>query len=291
MRLSCTSFSFPLLSFETSLRQIRLLGISHVDLGAHADGNHLHPDRLEADPLGEADRVKRATEVAEIGIADLFPTFGVGFRDRPVNTPDLAVRAANRTRFRAFVEFARLVGSPGITLLPGVIFDELGPERSLELAREALTELVEIGKDAGLRVSVEAHLESVVERPERALALVHAVPGLQFTLDYSHFVAAGVPSELIHPLIPYAGHFHARQAAPGHLQRSYAAGVIDFRDILHRLDAAGYDGHFCVEYTWQEWRGCNTEDVVSETILMRDELRGILAQQAAARTPNPTEPA
>ena len=49
MRLTCTSFSFPLLPFETSLRQIRLLDIPNVDLGAHADGNHLHPDRIEAD--------------------------------------------------------------------------------------------------------------------------------------------------------------------------------------------------------------------------------------------------
>jgi sugar phosphate isomerase/epimerase len=291
MRLTCTSFSFPLLPFENSLKQIRLLDIQNVDLGAHADGSHLHPDRIEADPLGEADRVRRAAEVADVGVADLFPTFGMGFRDRPVNTPDPATRAANRTRFEAFVEFARLVGASGITLLPGVVFDELGPERSFELSRHALTELVEIGRGAGLRVSVEAHLESVVELPERALALVHAVPGLQLTLDYSHFIAGGIPAERVHPLIPFAGHFHARQAAPGHLQRPHGAGVIDFNDILRRLDAVGYRGHFCVEYTWQEWRGCNTEDVVSETVLMRDELRGILADLPAAHTPTPIRPA
>jgi sugar phosphate isomerase/epimerase len=277
MRLSCTSFSFPLLPFETSLRQIGLLDIPNVDLGAHADGNHLHPARIEADPLGEADAVRRATEIAGIGVADLFPTFGVGFRDRPVNTPDPAMRAANRTRFRAFVEFARLVGASGITLLPGVVFEELGPERSFELSCQALAELVEIGREAGLRVSVEAHLESVVELPERALALVQAVPGLQLTLDYSHFVAGGIPVERVHPLIPYAGHFHARQAAPGHLQRAHDCGVLDFGDILRRLAGAGYDGYLCVEYTWQEWRGCNTEDVVSETILLRDQLRSLAA--------------
>jgi sugar phosphate isomerase/epimerase len=232
--------------------------------------------------------VRRAAEIAGIGVADLFPTFGVGFRDRPVNTPDPAMRAANRTRFRAFVEFARLVGASGITLLPGVVFEELGPERSFELSCEALTELVEIGRGAGLRVSVEAHLESVVELPERALALVQAVPGLQFTLDYSHFIAGGVPAERVHPLIPYAGHFHARQAAPGHLQRAHDQGVIDFGDILRRLADAGYDGYLCVEYTWQEWRGCNTEDVVSETILLRDQLRTLADGLPIANPPTPT---
>jgi sugar phosphate isomerase/epimerase len=274
MELTCTSFSFPLLPFETSLRQIALLEIRYVDLGAHADGPHLQPGRIEDNPLREADLVTRAVDAAGLGIADLFPTFGQGFRDRPVNTPDPAVRSSNRRRFEAFVEFCRRAECPGITLLPGVVWPDLGQERSFELSRDALTELVAIARDAGLRVSVEAHLESVVEQPEQALALVEAVPGLQLTLDYSHFIAGGIPAERIHPLLPHAGHFHARQAAPGHLQRPRREGTIDFPDIVRRLRAAGYPGFLCVEYTWQEWRGCNTEDVVSETVLLRDELRG-----------------
>lgn len=277
MELTCTSFSFPLLPFATSLRQISLLGIPNVDLGAHADGPHLQPARIEADPAGEADMVRRAADAAGIGIADLFPTFGEGFRDRPINTPDPDVRAANRRRFAGFVEFCRRAGSPGITLLPGVVFPDLGQERSFALAVEGLREVVEMGRDAGLRVSIEAHLESVVEQPEQALALVEAVPGLQFTLDYSHFIAGGIPAERVHPLLPHAGHFHARQAAPGHLQRPYGQGTIDFPDIVRRLREQGYPGRICIEYTWQEWRGCNTEDVVSETVLLRDEIQRLIS--------------
>ena len=212
MELTCTSFSFPLLPFERSLHAIALLGIGAVDLGAHLGATHLQPDRIEADPQGEADRVKRAIDAAGLAVADLFPTFGHGFRDRPVNAPDPATRAANRRRFAALVEFCRAVGSPGVTLLPGVIWDDLGAERSFELAREGLAELVADGRAAGLRVSIEPHLESVVEEPERALALVEAIPGLQFTLDYSHFIAAGVPAERVHPLIPHATKITAFQA-------------------------------------------------------------------------------
>ena len=273
MELTCTSFSFPLLPFETSLRQIALLDIPNVDLGAHADGPHLQPAAIEENPGRQADLVTRAVDASELGIADLFPTFGEGFRDRPVNTPDAAVRAANRRRFEAFVDFCKRADCPGVTLLPGVVWPDLGQERSFELSREALTELVQIGRGAGLRVSIEAHLESVVEQPEQALALVQAVPGLQLTLDYSHFIAAGVPAERIHPLLPHAGHFHARQAAPGHLQRPKHSGTIDFEDVVRRMKETGYAGRVCVEYTWQEWRGCNTEDVVSESVLLRDELR------------------
>ena len=277
MKLSCQSFSFPLLSFERSLKALALLEFEAADLGAHLGGAHLQPDEIEADPEGQAERIKRAADEAGLAISDLFPTFGHGFRDRPVNTPDMAMRAANRRRFAALIRVCKLVGCPGMTLLPGVIWDDLGAERSFELSREGLTELVADGRDAGLRVSIEAHLESVVEEPERALALVEAVPGLQFTLDYTHFIAADIPAERVHPLIPHTGHFHARQGAPGQLQSLDGEGTIDFADIVRRLKGVGYDGYLCVEYTWQEWRGCNKQDVVSESVIMRDKLRGYLA--------------
>ncbi len=277
MKLTCHSISFPLLSFEQSLKLIALMDFGAADLGAHLGGPHLQPDAIEADPEGQAERVKRAVGEAGLVVSDFFPTFGHGFRDRPVNAPDAATRAANRQRFAALVRFCKLVDCPGITLLPGVIWDELGEEGSFDLSREVLTELVATGRDAGLRVSIEAHLESVVEQPERAIELVNAVPGLQFTLDYTHFVAAKIAPERVHPMIAHTGHFHARQGAPGYLQTSDAEGTIDFGDIVNRFKVSGYDGYLCVEYTWQEWRGCNKQDVVSESAIMRDKLRGYLA--------------
>lgn len=276
MELTCTSFSFPKLSFEDACRAIALLGIPAVDLGAHAGGGHLEPEVIEERPAVVADRVKRALDAAGLRAADLFPTFGHGFRDRPVNHPDPAVRAANRRRFEAYAILSQAVGCPGITLLPGVPWDELGADGSFNLSVATLTEFAAIAGEAGLRLSVEPHLESVAEAPEQALALVEQTPGLRLTLDYSHFVAQGLPPERVHPLVPHAGHFHARQAAPGFLQTSQRLGTLDFADIVGRLRTAGYDGYLCVEYTWQEWRGCDNVDVISESIVLRDALRGYL---------------
>lgn len=273
MELTCTSFSFPLLSFEDACRAIALLRIPAVDLGAHAGGGHLEPEAIEGQPAATAERVRRALEASGLRAADLFPTFGHGFRDRPVNAPDAGTRAANLVRFRAFVALARTAGCAGITLLPGVPWAELGPERSFDLAVEVLREYAGLAGEAGLRLSVEPHLESIVEEPERALALVEQTPGLMLTLDYSHFLAQRLGPERVHQLVPRAGHFHARQARPGALQSPAREGTLDFRDIVGRLKAAGYDDYLCVEYTWQEWRGCNNVDVISETILLRDELR------------------
>jgi sugar phosphate isomerase/epimerase len=276
VELTCTSFSFPLLSFERALQAIALLDIPRYDVGAHEGSSHIQPSEVEADPGRVAARIHHAGAAAGLHAADFFATFGHGFRDRPVNAVERSVREANLTRFRALATCARTIGAKGITLLPGVVWDDLGPERSFDLSVEALTELLAVAHDAGLRLSVEAHLESVAESPQQARRLCEEVPGLKLTLDYSHFVAGGHPVEDVHQLVPLAGHFHARQAGPGKLQAGSKDGVLDFTDIVARLRAAGYGGDLCVEYTWQEWRDCWHQDVVSESIVLRDLLRAAM---------------
>jgi sugar phosphate isomerase/epimerase len=272
-----TSFSFPLLSFERSLQAIALLEIPRFDVGAHEGASHIQPSEVEASPAVVADRIRRAADGAGLTASDFFPTFGHGFRDRPVNTPDPLTQAANQHRFQAIVACARAIGASGITLLPGVVWPELGQERSMELSVAVLRELVPIAHDTGLRLSVEAHLESVAESPALAGELCASVPGLQLTLDYSHFVAGGHSVESVHPLVAHAGHFHARQAGPGRLQAGSKDGSLDFADIVRRLRAADFRGDVCVEYTWQEWRDCWHQDVVSESLVLRDLLRPLLA--------------
>ena len=270
MNLTCTSFSFPLLSFERSLQAIALLEIPRFDVGAHEGSSHIQPSEVEANPGAVADRVKRAADAAELEASDFFPTFGHGFRDRPVNAPDAAVRAQNVARFRAIVDCAARIGAKGVTLLPGVIWPDLGREKSFQLSLTGLRELLPIASDRGLRLSVEAHMESVAESPRAAQQLCDELPDLRLTLDYSHFLALGYSPSDVHPLLTYAGHFHARQAAPGRLQASAKDGTLNFPDLVGRLKAQGYVGDVCLEYTWQDWRECWRQDVMAETVMLRD---------------------
>ncbi len=278
MDITLSAFSFPLLSFEKALKLIALLDVAKFDVGLHGADAQITPEAAESDPAGLVERIRRAADSAGLRASDFFPTFGMGFRDRPVNTPEMSVRKNNVARFRAFVACARGIGAGGITLLPGVVWSDLGPERSFDLAVDGLRELVPIAHDVGLRLSVEAHVESVAESPFLARALVESVSGLKLTLDYSHFIAGGYSPHDVHPLIPFAGHFHARQAGPGALQASASDGLLDFRSILSRLRESNYDGDVCIEYTWQAWRGCDRQDTVSESVLMRDILREVLGK-------------
>jgi sugar phosphate isomerase/epimerase len=171
----------------------------------------------------------------------------------------------------------RAANVPGITLLPGVVHDGLGLEHSLERASEALADLVAIARDVGVRLSVEPHVGSVVATVAPTARLVQMTPGLTLALDYSHYVAAHESPDAIHQLLPYAGHLHARQASPGRVQLSHRMGTLDYADIVRRALDLGYQGAIAVEYTWQEWERCDEVDVVSESVLLRQDLERALA--------------
>jgi sugar phosphate isomerase/epimerase len=272
---TCVTFSFAALPFERAVKVIGLLDLDKVDVDCYASNKHVPSGEVRRDPVAAADRIRRATEEAGLGVSQLFFTFGMGFADRPANAPSAADRADNAEVGRAMARCARACGASALTTLPGVIWPELGPDRSLDLAVEGLRTLVAIAQDAGLPLNIEPHFDSVVETPERTRALTDAVPGLGLTLDYSHFLGKGFGPEDVHPLIPLARHFHARHASRGHLQTSYRETVLDFKDIYGRLRAAGYGGDLCLEPTpaGEGWGGGKEVDVLGEVAGLRDLFR------------------
>ena len=273
MQLSCTSASLPSLSFEQAAIVIGLLDLDSVDVDCYADGQ-IPAAAVLADPVAIADRILRAVEPAGIAVSQLFFTFGTDFFDRAANSPDQAVRSANEQLVRAMARCARLCGARGLTTLPGVVWPDLGPERSLDLAASALQHLVAIAAETGLPLQVEPHLDSVIGTPERARRLVDQVPGLLLTLDYAHFLAQQFTSADVHGLLPYAGHLHARHAAAGHLQTPARRSELDFADIYRRLLQIGYAGDICLEFVpFRDWGGIEEVDVISQTVQLRDLLR------------------
>ena len=273
MKLSCTSASFPSLTFERAAIVIGLLDLDSVDVDCYA-GGQIPAEAVLADPVATADRILRAVEPAGITVSQLFFTFGTDFFDRAANSPDQALRSTNEHLVRAMARCARLCGARGLTTLPGVIWPALGPDRSLDLAASALRNLVAIVAEAGLPLQVEPHLDSVIDTPERARSLVDQVPGLRLTLDYAHFLAQQYTSADVHGLLPYAGHLHARHAAAGHLQTPARRSELDFADICRRLLQIGYAGAICLEFVpFRDWGGVEEVDVISQTVQLRDILR------------------
>ena len=278
MKLSASLVSFEVLSLEGVVAVTRDLGFKELDLYGHSQRAraHIEPGEIAENPQKVADRVKRSMDAADLTIGDFFPTFGVGVEDRAVNHPDPMVRKSNRALFDKIVTFTRLTGTPGITLSPGIAFPGIAPSEAFETAVRALGELVDEANAAGIALRVEPHVGSVLHTPELALEMVHRVPGLKITLDYSHFMFLYIDQERVHQLIPYADHFHLRPAKKGYLQTRWVDNGIDFNSILQRLKDVGYAGAIALEFVCQDWYGANQIDVLSETFFTLRDIKPIL---------------
>ena len=94
--------------------------------------------------------------------------------------------------FDDMVEFSVRLDVSGMTILPGMEFDGESHERSLERAAEELSLRVQRAGQSGMRLSIEPHTDSLVENPHEALRLIEMTPGLEVTLDHTHFIRLGL---------------------------------------------------------------------------------------------------
>jgi sugar phosphate isomerase/epimerase len=261
LAVACASWSFACLPLEKSIRVVRSLGFNCIDIGfAHLElGGSDSPRRQGAS-------LRKRLEREGLTASDLFPLLPF-----ETNDPDALHREENAKMFRSVVEFAVGCQAPGITLKPGIGQPSTADE-GWQASVEALKEYAAAARAAALRLSVEPHVDSIIEEPRSAKLLVESVPEIRITLDYSHFVSRGLEIGDVEQLHPYVRHVHLRQARKGRLQTSVRNGVIPVRRVLEQLVAQGYRGAVCLEYQNSDWHDCNDIDVISETVATLKEL-------------------
>jgi len=272
LKLSCADFSFPLLLHEAAMNLISVLGLRGIDIGLFAGRSHLRPETELRQPKKNGERLRRRLAKYGLAAADIFLQVHENFRDFAINHPEPSRRNFAREQFVRALDYAAAAGSKHLTILPGVSFKNESRAASLARAADELSWRVEKAATTKLAAGIEPHLGSIVDTPERALALAANVPNLGFTLDYAHFTRVGIPDARIQPLIARASHFHARCARKGRLQSSFKENAIDFRRALRALDQHRFSGWIALEYVWIDWEHCNEVDVISETVLLRDHL-------------------
>jgi sugar phosphate isomerase/epimerase len=282
MRLSCSDYTWPLLPHTAALDLVAALGCTAVDLGFMTNRSHVRPEELRGAVSVHAGRVRERVESRGLRVADVFAIPFTDFETMAANNPDPAEQERSLEFFADAVAFTAAVGAPGLTTLPGVAFAGDTFATALVRSAEGLSRRVELAAVHGLAVSVEPHTGSLIDTPDKTLELLGRVPGLTITLDYAHYVYGGTPQQDIDPLLPHARHLQVRPARPGMLQASVAEDTIDWASVVVALDRLGYPGHLALEYTWQEWLGCNRVDTVAESALLRDVLRSADPAEAAA---------
>ncbi len=270
IKLGCHLWTFGQCTVREAAGIIRALGLDYMDLGNAKD---LDPLYIAANTASEAERFNRIKAETGVTFVDAFPHVMPAFS---LNHPDPAVRAAHRPVMAACFDFSAAIGLSGVTVSPGCYWPGSTPQADFDRGAEELRWLVGEAAQRGLPLRIEPHIESVTYTPALTLAMLAAVPGLTLTLDYSHFVFHGAPLEQIAVLDEHATHWHARQAVLGQANCATAAGSIDFDRIVAGMKARGYDGGLCLEYVHGAWAGMDKIDCVTETILLRDYLRGLL---------------
>jgi sugar phosphate isomerase/epimerase len=271
IELSCADYTWPSAPHVLALDIIGGLGFRAVDIGYFAGRSHIRPEAVGDDIAVHAGRLAERCAARGLVIADVFAQ-PADFETAAVNHPDPAERERSLAFFDRALEFGRLAGSPGMTILPGVIFAGEPWEAAAERAAAGLRVRVERAAAAGLRLSVEPHQGSFIDTPERTARLLEMTPGLTLTLDYGHFVFGGAAEDDIEALLPAAAHVQCRGGRTGVLQADMRANSIDFPRMVRGLVDVGYQGFLAAEYVWAEWHRCNEVDNLTETVALRDLL-------------------
>jgi len=269
MKLSITSWSFTLCSQQEAWNITRALGIDYLDLSL------LHGPRLDRNAVLCAPE-EAAAQVIQSGIqvSNIYWLFGESPFDRPLSDPH--ARAQNTTDLKAVLQFTKALNCPTLFVLPGVSHPGQRTEFSIETSIAALKDMCGMAQDQGITMTIEPHVGGILDSPGKTLDVIERVPNLKLTLDYAHFACMGYPQSQIDPLAEHAAHIHLRQARPGALQAKWGEGTLDFGAMIQTLKRVEYKGYLSIEYVQQDYMGTLYDDVLTETIRMRDHVRGYL---------------
>ena len=271
-RYACADFTFPLLKHEQALQLIAMLEFQGVDIGLFEGRSHLQPSS-EFPELGKrAKQLKNKLEHNGLVAADVFLQCDNDFSIYAINHSDIKRREKARDWYLKTLEYASYLEGKHVTILPGV---EISGDYQADFNR-AVDELnwrIEKARERGIILGVEAHFGSLVQDPRKAKQLVEKTDGLTLTLDMTHFVRLGADESDYMALIPYASHFHARNATPGNLQVVFKENVIDYDKVVRLMIETGYSGFMGIEFFWNEWENGNRVDNVSETILLKNYIQ------------------
>jgi sugar phosphate isomerase/epimerase len=264
--------TFPSLSFEKSLKLIKLLDFEKTDIAltAEADTRHLYTYKELENPRENGKKLLEYLHAHALVQTDLFVFLGDNNKTA-LNNPDRAVREKSSDVFRRSVDYAISCECRHITMLPGVVFND-DYSSSLRCAAEELSWRTDYAAQKEITLSVEAHIGSVADTPQKAVELLTKTKGLTLTLDYSHFIKNGSAQVEIDPLLQFTSHIHLRNAAKGSSQTIFQESEIDWLQVIQKIKQFKYSGALTLEFCSQSWENQNRVDTIGETVFLRDYL-------------------
>lgn len=276
IKLACPDFTWPLIPHATALNLIRSLDFEAVVIGIFGNRSHIRPEIIRQDVPMWSGILSERLEHFRLEAADLFVQAWTDTAIMAVNNPDPKQRADGNAFFLDMLDVARRINCPGITTLPGIRFGDESSDDSIRRSAEGLRWRVDQAAKHNIMVSIEPHLGSNVDTPDRVAQLVNLAPGLKLSLDYPQFTYAGFADSEIEPLLIHNRQLHCRGGAKGKMQTSFQDNTIDYRHIIERLKEMGIGGYVSIEHVWMDWLDCNKTDNISQTVQFRDLIRAAI---------------
>ncbi len=262
MHLSVTSWSFPSCTLPEAAAIAKALGIGALDLGLFYR-SALDKAEILNDPKAAAARLSGLG----IDIANYYHLFGDGLAGRNLALPGTVDdNARDLAQALTFADAARI---PTVFILPGIVNPGQSRDDAARTSAQSLAVLLDVAKDYKATICIEPHVHSWAESPSLVRRLIDET-GVKLALDYAHFTCLGYRQEEIDLLAPHAAHIHLRQAKVGALQTKFAEGTLNFPALFGTLRDAGYTGALALEAVHQGYMGTLYDDVLTETIAMRD---------------------
>lgn len=131
-------------------------------------------------------------------------------------------------------------------------------KKTIEEAREACDRAHKMN----VVFAVEMHDATLADTGATAKRLIEEVDRPNFRINYQVASRSDVehPLERLELVLPHVVHVHcqnfvAANGDPGYKRVPLAAGYVDYKPLVQRLKAAGYEGHLAVEFSAEEGDG------------------------------------
>ncbi len=249
IRAGICLFGLTGLDPDTACHLASLAGVRPVSMGMEAVRHDMRDlDALRRDPVRYGTIMRARLDRYGLEGIELFMC-AIPYENGVTPTePDTEVREGGLEFFRCLCAYVASAGFTHVMGVPGT--DGEGKDKAATGGRACgmLTFMIRTAKEEGIGFSVEPHRGSLLSRPADALRMAREVPGLAYTLDYSHFHAQGFLPEEVAPLHPYAVHMHIKQAHPGVPKTLWHEGSIPYAKIIGQLAGSAWQGVLSSEY-------------------------------------------
>lgn len=259
MKLSFSTNAFVRFSLAEAVEHIARLGFEGVEI--LADVPHFYVERVSREELKALQEVLKSSgiQVANVNANTAVGYYGQEFWE-PLFEPSLSHSQDMLRRWRVAytrkcIEIASELGAPSISITSGRMVPGVLPERSLDLLKVSLHEILPYACRYGVLVGIEYEPGLLIECYEELAAFLQemASPCLGANLDLGHSHVSGEdPETVISGLGDKIFHVHLEDIKfRKHYHLIPGLGDMDFNHLQRCLKNAGYDGFVTVElYTY-----------------------------------------